>query len=661
MKEYDPQESLNENSIENLNEEELSSEESLLTESEIDDAVKKKREDDIYGIHYQKEQEEKHREEGIGALGTQPYDISGFFSDAEDDEAEPEPEEELNEKYGKDSIGLTITSEIDISDDHLHGVFDNQSPESKLIINGYAMEVGFNELHNDMSETMSQLLENSGKVQGVVRGNTMGRSSVADDIDGPDDFKEIVKAMDEYSDLYNKREINGVTLEQLGRKYDNLMNMTQKYLKDHKPRIRGHRSAQSEANYKTLQRFLEKGKIGVNTINTLGREINASIKKDMANESGEGISLKDMKLSELGSTLINRFSPGSEEFTKNYIDIAKVKMGNQRTHEEINLNKRRVLNNLKAASKGDNSVDFEGYFKTGRLLKGAEPKAHACAVGYMSKSFLDGLRDENTSLADLKTMQRQLRSNQFARQVEGLSKNPVFQGAVYADAGSFGRWGMVQNRTSEIIKANRNDLKKLYNKTSSDYNREGTMSINSDVAVNFMMGLVIENPKCRQFVESIAAQEAFDCPFGGNRTYASLQEKLSKLFENPNGILKNFIGKPLNNIPQLVEYLNSDEVMNEIAKQAKREAYLGMKASAKNMKRNVLLRRHGKAPTAENERISKYRKALLAREKSQKKSHEKSRTNKGAGRSSRNASNMSAEARKAASRKAGRNKANIME
>ena len=618
MKELDAKENLNEN------------DERIVTEAEYNELEKKKKEQDIYGYHYIKEQEQKHFEEGLGNVS--PKKDEYLKSSLEDDDLfegeEVEAEESVYTRYGKNSIGLTITPETNVSDAHLIDVYGNQSSSSKTIINGYSVEVGFNELHNDMVDTLGRLHRTS-----------MGSDGKEKAL--PDDFNEIAKAMEEYSHLYQNRETNGITLEELGRKYDNVMNMTQKYLVEHKPRVKGHRSLESSENYMTLKAFYEKGKIGVNTVNTMVKDINKAMREDAKNNGKleDNISIKDIKMSELGDTIREINSPGSQNFTQNYINIAKVRFGNQRNHEEINLYKKRVLNNLKIASQKDKALDVEGYLKSGRLYNSNNIGPHAFAMGYASKHYLDKLRDRNVSLDDVKLMYKQTSSKQFTKYVDNLAQNPAFQGAVFADPTHFGKWDLVQRRTNEILAGNREDLKKNFNKRGAEYAREGIKNITPEVAVNLMMGLVMNSPKNRGFVESIAAQEVFDCPFGGNRTYAALQEKMSKALSDKNGVLKDYLGKPLSEIPKMVEFLNSDKVMNSVSKVADKEAYNGMKASAKYMRENNSLRQQGKAPTSENERIAKFRKELLAKQKAEQKATAK----------------KAAEARKRANR-GGRNK-----
>ena len=600
MKELDSKENLNEN------------DERIVSEAEYDELEKKKKEQDIYGLHYLKEQEERHFEEGLGDMPPKKDDKLRPVDDDEDLDGDEFEEESIYTRYGKNSIGLTITAETNVSDTHLHDVYGNQSSSSKTIINGYAVEVGFNELHNDMVNTMGRLhttsVGNDGKEKPL-----------------PDDIKEIMKAMDEYSDLYRNRETNGITLEELGKKYDSVMNMTQQYLIEHKPRVKGHRSLESSENYMTLKAFYEKGKIGVNTVNTMVKDINKAMREDAAKSGNpeDSISIKDIKMSELGDTIREINSPDSENFRQDYINIAKVRFGNQRNHEEVNIFKKRVLNNLKNASQKDKALDVEGYLKTGRLYNSKSINPHAYAMGYASKHYLDKLRDRNVTVDELKLMYRQTSSKQFTRYVDLLAKNPAFQGAVFADPAHFGKWDQVQRRTNEILAGNREDLKKNFNKSAADYAREGITSITPDVAVDLMMGLIMNSPKNRAFVESIAAQEVFDCPFGGNRTYAALQEKMSKALSDKNGVLKDYLGKHLSEIPRMVEFLNSDKVMNSVSKISNKEAYQGMKASAKYMKANNELRQRGKAPAAENERIAKFRKELLAKQKAQQKAEAK--------------------------------------
>ncbi len=617
MKELDSKENLNEN------------DERIVTEAEYNELEKKKKEQDIYGYHYIKEQEQKHFEEGLGNVP--PKKDEYLKSSLEDDDLfegeEVEAEESVYTRYGKNSIGLTITPETNVSDAHLRDVYGNQSSSSKTIINGYSVEVGFNELHNDMVDTLGRLHRTS-----------MGSDGKEKAL--PDDFNEIAKAMEEYSHLYQNRETNGITLEELGRKYDNVMNMTRKYLVEHKPRVKGHRSLESSENYMTLKAFYEKGKIGVNTVNTMVKDINKAMREDAKNNGNpeDSISIKDIKMSELGDTIREINSPGSQNFRQDYINIAKVRFGNQRNHEEVNIFKKRIMNNLKNASMNDSALDVEEYLKTGRLYNSKNVNPHAYAMGYASKHYLDKLKDRNVSLDELKLMYRQTSSKQFTRYVDNLSKNPAFQGAVFADPDHFGKWDMVQRRTNEILAGNREDLRRNFNRSAADYARQGINYITPEVAVDFMMGLAMNSPKNRAFVESIAAQEVFDCPFGGNRTYAALQERMSKVLSDKNGLLKDYLGRPLSEIPRMVEFLNSDKVMNPVSKVANKEAYQGMKASAKYMKENNTLRQQGKSPTAENVRIAKFRKELLAKERAQKKAEAKKaaeagkKANRGAGR-----------------------------
>jgi hypothetical protein len=253
--------------------------------------------------------------------------------------------------------------------------------------------------------------------------------------EGPDDYQKILKNIDTLiADIDNKQ--GNVTLGGITGQIETLFKNVNTYRKDHRPRIRGHRSAESAERYEIMNRLSDKGFAYRDTLNSLAKDI---IKAEK--EAGDkNPTIKDKFMPDLQVGLSIKYNITDAEKLHGIHDRGN-ELADELADYRMFMNERDkyIKRILRAYSKNEPFFDVEGYYNsieevdTENDLRSAfeEPKPiinqkHAslsdlAKAGVIMRDLKD-LKTKGTTISELKALLKKVEKREYEKEIDSLFK-----------------------------------------------------------------------------------------------------------------------------------------------------------------------------------------------------------------------------------------------
>ncbi|MCR4687895.1 MAG: hypothetical protein K5659_10025, partial [Lachnospiraceae bacterium] len=254
--------------------------------------------------------------------------------------------------------------------------------------------------------------------------------------EGPDDYQRIVKNIDTLiADIDNKQ--GNVTLGGITGQIETLFKNVNTYRKEHRPRVRGHRSVESAERYEIMNRLSDKGSAYRNTLNSLAKDM---IKAEK--EAGDkNPTIKDKFMPDLQVGLSIKYNITDAEKLHDIHD-----RGNKLADYQMFMNERDIYIKkiLRAYSKNEPLFDVEGYYNsidevdTELDLRSAfeEPKpiinqkyaslADLAKAGVIMRDLKD-LKTKGTTISELKALVQKVEKREYEKEISTLFRGDGYR------------------------------------------------------------------------------------------------------------------------------------------------------------------------------------------------------------------------------------------
>ena len=565
--------------------------ENNISENEIEEERKKKEVQDGIGHLFQ---EEKQKEFADMAANRNPegnnYKIVN--TDDELDEEDRMKERSLNEILSEGSIELTIPTEGSIAadDDFVEKRFRHRDPEDQTVAFGFALE----EMYGDMLGDLCAFREEFSRAQLDKEANFGGAP------EGPEDYQNFTKSLNECIDAMANRHESGITMGEIARKYDDVLQRAQKYTVEHKPRFTSHKTEESAKRYEIMGKLVDKGTVSVNTFNRLSSELKSNA-KDLGLKD---LSIKDIKCGEFKDILVNEYAPDGLS-KKHYQELSAIK-NNYRDEAAIEFLEKKVMKNIKKLTKNFKWIKVDDYYNN-KIRAGYEtnydlfPKSvyngYEYAAAYKIKCYLDKLkRTDNTSLDDLKDLvEKTSDPKRFTKEIGELSENETFKETMrLSPVNGLGYWQDAEEKAKNVGETTRERIESIENGTVQFPDPD--KPINARLVANFLVGYLSAHPKDQEANKIYYLFSAFDSEELANSAARKAEKDIMDYLQKPNGLMSKIQGKTRAEITDILPLIKDPKLLDkaaEIQLKAAKETFKNNKKDFKLNEENKMIRRYG--------------------------------------------------------------------
>ena len=545
----------------------LSAEEVRNIEREKEEEKKKKAEQDAIGhvMHENKLEEYEEQAKNDG------YVVVNHDDDNMDDiPGEPEEEiEDLNERLAKGSVDFLAEAENPdrIMDNKVAGDYNSLPEWDKVAVMGF----GLDGLYENMLEDLLAFKEAFSDAQ-IIKGANF-KKGVAPE--GPEDYQEFAKSLNDCIKAFAGRNNNGMTMVELGRKYNDVLQRGQKYRHEHKPRFRSHRSEETAKIYDIMGNFVDKGTVYVNAFNGLSESMNDKIKKlnNVAKKrgiKGKEIDLKTIKCSDLQDYLMKNIAENEDNVELDeeyYKKISNVR--NATKDKEIRkLYEDKVYKNLKKNTTSFKTLRIDDYRDRLQakaisndnnllLLDNGVHTAYDLAEAYLVKKYIDKANRKSLSIKEMDNMVKETNLKAFNKSISELSLNPVFKECLrMSPSYSLVHWSDVEARVSSAKKTHNALLNKFKRGEVSQPDKEISASVVASIVV--MMGH--GNPKFDEAFQNAEMMRSFN--IDGEVVKKHSQDGISAIADalnQPNGFMSKIQGKTFSDVAEVIKMIEDEK------------------------------------------------------------------------------------------------------
>ncbi len=493
-----------------------------------------------------------------------------------------EYEETVNRKnvlYGRKRVKPATAFGFEVVDD-LSPSDSEFSVERRTVMNGIRLSNAFTSLGDMIVEYLDKFIDaQTGKIANI--NDALSK--------GPKDYQNFMKAVFEFSKKYKQE--NGYTVAEITRDMDKIFDMAKLYVKEHKPRIRGHRTKESAERYELMKQFVDSSRPIIRTVNSIGNELNNDLKKTEL----IGKRLLSMKLSDLTAKGLNspQLLKAMDKHKVNFDDIYN--MDKQELDDTVkrDIDQERIkisLNIIKEATKdnvfievdkayfaeqirdnaimgdadhpviedGDNVyvIDRAIQFKTNAvIMEDANNLTLKESIeAYVAAKYVDMVKkvgsEDGISTEEL--VNKCTKANIIA-DMKKLSNDKVFKRLVTLDDKfGFREYDDLLERADKEIKKSEERLNKLKKSDEEFLNNKATLDERFISNVAFLV--LTANPKSKGLLADITVPE---CVGINRKPFASAAMDGMNSFLNSSGIMKSMKGQSINKLPKLIEKLQS--------------------------------------------------------------------------------------------------------
>lgn len=321
--------------------------------------------------------------------------FNALFKQFIDDHAnEPKKKKKLKEEkplYKADNqnandVRSNVNAEEKVIAKYTYAAKDITSSEDKGLVSGTAIM--------DTFSTLSQELKNYIKLFRNAQVNKEANDEKSTTIEGPNDYRSILKDMYNLVTLIDNNNINGVTLGTLGDKLVALTNKVRKYEAKHKPNFRGHRTAESAERYRLMEDFADRGDVYKRTLNTLSKEAYKN-----ARENNIELNIRSCSIPNFREKLSKSFPvKNPETLSKN----AKLTAEFMLLSAERNMYKERILSGLAS----DFNYDVRKYYNE---MEPRSSRSYDNGIFNTKNDLLNKMIAGSYEIAEASVVRRELR------------------------------------------------------------------------------------------------------------------------------------------------------------------------------------------------------------------------------------------------------------
>ncbi|MCR4716518.1 MAG: hypothetical protein K5656_04985 [Lachnospiraceae bacterium] len=385
--------------------------------------------------------------------------------------------------------------------------------------------------------------------------------------EGPKDYVSIMTKINSLIKDMNGVKSNNLTIENFCDKFNDIVKDTQKYLKKHYPRFRGHRSEESAKRYEVMQSFMASCQVQSDSFNTVMSEMAGHMKEaELTNIDIKKINCNDLRLKGAGIAAVKNGIVNSDININDFYKRAAIAENERYSEERYQALINRVKKVLLKATNNDPTI--AKFLESGDISdlvpkKYLEPdfkKAAMCYVVYTEFTKITNMHNKG----ELTEIPLSCRVANIEAEINKLSINPVFRANYRVNTqAAITNYKEMVREGKDLLDYSEKHLNSIKTpKFVNAYTR--TYTAINDKFINVMLtNLILADPnnnqqrECAMFLRNSdkVDREA------NNKSIKTMIEYVAKM-----GFGKEFIGKTFDNTADLVKVLNNDNIKKEYLK-----------------------------------------------------------------------------------------------
>ncbi len=519
---------------------------------ELEEEAKKQTEQDIYGYVHQKEKEAEYAAEAYRKSEQFVNSFKDGFELAAGD-GEPEPEFDLNEYYAQNSIGITTSGEVSQEGRSIaRESWKAYTNDDMIIADGVALIDTFDKAKMDMRRYM-KAFQRAQKNKDANFKNGAG-------VEGSEEYLDVLRSMYDCIDAIENMDHNGLTMQQIGEKYSNVIRLAENYKNTF---------AASPENIKinrVMDELIDSGKIITSTMAEVGHHMGKCMEKS---DKG-GMNIGGIRAQDLKGTLMQIYAPDGEWMGKNY-EVTGRRLGElKRDSNERAYYTKEAMRNIGEIASTSKNIQLDNYIN-GRsgIVTGSGLSVGEYAEAFYTKKYIDQLRSGKLGTKGLRNLYRHTKPENFARDVEELSQNPNFRTVVNVRPNSVIKtWQRIDAKSESFRRRYAREFNSMKNKTVGELKGKevsGYKNITPELVSRMAFGALMSNPDNRFIPESVALMDELGYKSAVQRTNQALVKSMNNYLKR-SGILSRMEGQSLDNLPRLMRIFDNPKVRRDMSR-----------------------------------------------------------------------------------------------
>ena len=546
----------------------------LSDEREEEEERKKKEELDGQAFIHMKEKAEEYAQQPFGPDIKLDDAKSIFRPTTVYNYVEVDLDNDINAEFAKDSIGITIAGGnlTPAGRERAADMHGNLTKDEQIICSSLTMLDTF----SDRAKTLARFKEQLLATQKYPKANTPGGGK-----EGPEDYRNLLSAIDQYIALDAKKMNGDVSLDQLSKKFSEVNTLGTKYLISHKPNIVGHKSAQTEERYNIIGNLVDDGRVKRDVIH---KNI-LSINKNMKN-SEKGLAFDNLgavKVAELAPRVYQQFKSDTGRNMEDYIVMSKYNKDFQTMSGRSRMYRSDVLNNLRRATRTNSAISIDDYaYNNKPIMKPGKYSSYDYAQAYLAKKHIDALNKNGVTYSDAKEIRRQTDPAEFNRQVRELSAKPAFQALKgFRPSTVLNDWGLVEAHADKKWREYQNNYMKLHSgsmdKTIAALKQEHSV-MDQQLILQLAYTSIMADSNNKELIETLYTLNGLGFKSDAKLVDRQINNAILKQLRQ-SGIMDELLNQPIEDLPKLLEKLNDPKIHKALSKATKSAAQNSFKKS----------------------------------------------------------------------------------